>query len=331
MKITQFFFSILSILFFAACGGSKEAQPVSYPSWYMNLPNNNGTSLYGVGEGRNIDEAKASALNAVAASLSTTVSSEFKKNESTLSFNGNENAYHSAINTIKAQVKEIEFNDYQVIENHVTAHKVIVLIEVSRARLLQQQQEKLDRFSTELTAEKKNISEQSPLQQTYLYSVQIDKAQKLQSMALLCKTINTNFDTTPYLRQAADIKQAKNDAMNNTKVFISADMDARVFTDVLKEGLNKAGIKTVASHADANIHIKNRFQLDEIYGFKIAKASLSLSIKDANQKTISTRSLSLSGKSRYDYEKAKANTAQVLANKIDEEGIYTLLGIKQSK
>ncbi len=325
----KYLYSFITVLLFVACGGSKDPQVISYPSWYLNPPQNNSSSLYGVGDGRDISEAKTSALNAIAASLSTTVSSEFKKSESTQSFNGNENAYHSALNTIKAQVKEIEFNDYQIVQNQIVSGKVLVLVEVSRTALFQKQLEKLDRYSSELENEQKNISRLSPLKKAFLYSEQITKTQKLQSMALLCKTINATFDTGPYFKQAADIKQAKNDAINSTKVSLSADSEGLMFLNSLKEGLNKAGIKTVVRQADAHIHINNRFQLDEIYGFKIAKASLTFSTKDAQRKTIATRSLTLSGKSRYDYEKAKANATQALSNKINEEGVYALLGITQ--
>lgn len=324
----KFFYLIITALLFVGCGGSKEPQVISYPSWYLNPPQNNGSVLYGLGEGRDINAAKTSALNSIAASLSITVSSEFKKSESTKSFNGNENAYHSALNTIKAQVKEIEFNDYQIIQNQITSTRSFVLVEVSRAKLFQNQKEKLERFSTELAAEQKNISRQSSLQKAFMYSNQVQKAQKLNSLALLAKTINTNFNINPYLQQIAKIKEVHNDSLNDTRVYISADKDAKVFIDVLKEGLNKAGIKTVSSSANASIYLKNSFQTDEIYGFKIAKASLSLSSKDANKKTIATRSIKLSGKSRYDYDKAKANAAQTLAQKIEQEGIYTLLGIK---
>jgi hypothetical protein len=324
----KYFYLVIIALFFIGCGGSKEPQAISYPSWYLNTPQNNGTSLYGVGEGRDINDAKASALNSIAASLSITVSSEFKKSESTKSFNGNENAYHSALNTIKAQVKEIEFTDYQIIQNQITSTRSFVLVEVSRAKLFQNQKEKLIRFSTELEAEQKNISRQSSLQKAFMYSKQVQKAQKLNSLALLAKTINSNFNINPFLQQIAKIKETRNDSLNNTRVYISADKEAKVFIDVLKEGLNKAGIKTVSSSANASIYLKNNFQTDEIYGFKIAKANLSLSSKDAKSKTIATRSIKISGKSRYDYDKAKANASHALAKKIEQEGIYTLLGIK---
>lgn len=314
-------------LLLIGCGGSQP-EPISYPSWYLNPPINNGSSLYGVGSGADINSAKNSALNAIAASLSLTLSSEFKKSESSQSLNGNENAYKSIQNTIKAQVKEIEFGSFQVLQNQVSQNEVLVLVEVSRAQLLQKHKEKLDRYSKELHDESHNIAQQAIFKQSFLYSKQSAKAQKLKSLALLCKTIDANFSPKPSLDQVANIKKAQNSALNNTKVSIIASKEAKLFVDTLKEGLNKAGIQTVTSNANTYIHLKNSFQLDEIYGFKIAKAALSISSKDNKQKTMATASIKFSGKSRYDYNKAKANSASILKNKIHQEGIYALLGIQ---
>jgi hypothetical protein len=100
-----------------------------------------------------------------------------------------------------------------------------------------------------------------------------------------------------------------------------------VFVAVIKEGLTKAGFKTVTRGANTSIRLKNSFQTDEIYGFKIAKATLSLLTQDSSRKNIATKTISLSGKSRYDYDKAKASAAQALKKKIETEGIYTVLGI----
>jgi len=319
--------SIFITLFIIGCGGSRQPEPVSYPSWFLNPPANDGSSLYGTGEGRDIDSAKASALNSVAASLSITVSSQFKKNESSQSFNGNENAYHSALNTVKAEVKAIEFSDYKIIQNQVVGSKALVLVEVSRFKLFTAQKEKLERFSQELKTEQNNINRQSSLKKAYLYEQNRDKTQRLTSLALLIKSINSDFDTAPYFQQTADIKQAQSDAIDDAKVSITAEPDAEVFVAVLKEGLNKAGVKIVTRGANTSIHLKNSFQTDEIYGFKIAKATLSIFTQDSSHKNIATKMITLSGKSRYDYDKAKASASQGLGKKIEAEGIYSVLGI----
>jgi len=319
--------SILIALLLIGCTGSKQPEPVSYPSWFLNPPANDGSFLYGTGEGNTIDSAKASALNSIAASLSTTVSSEFKKKESSQSFNGNENAYHSALNTVKAEVKAIEFSDYRIIQNQVTGSKALVLVEVSRFKLFNNQKEKLERLSQELTTKQSNIERQSPLKKAYLYNQNMEQTQRLTSLALLTKSINSDFDTVPYFKQAADIKQTQDNAIDDAKVSITAEPEAEVFVAVLTEGLNKAGIKTVYKGANTRIHLKNNFQTDEIYGFKIAKATLTVSTQDNSRKNIATKTITLSGKSRYDYDKAKSSAAQGLSNKIKEEGIYTVLGI----
>jgi hypothetical protein len=319
---------ILIALLLIGCGGNGQPEPVSYPSWFLNPPANDGSFLYGTGEGNTIDSAKASALNSIAASLSITVSSEFKKNESSQSFNGNENAYHSALNTVKAEVKAIEFSDYRIIQNQVTGNKALVLVEVSRFKLFKNQKEKLEHLSQELKSEQINIERHSPLKKAYLYNQNIEQTQRLKSLAILSKSINSDFDAAPYFQQAADIKQTQDNAIDDAKVSITAEPEAEVFVAVLTEGLNKAGIKTVYKSANTRIHLKNNFQTDEIYGFKIAKATLTISTQDNSRKNIATKTISLSGKSRYDYDKAKTSAAQGFSNKIKEEGIYTVLGIE---
>ncbi len=319
---------VLLTLLLIGCGGAKQPEAISYPSWYLNPPQNNGSSLYGVGEGRDIASAKISALNAIAGSLSVTVSSEFKKSESSSSFNGRENAYHSAMNTLKAEVKEIEFSDYTVVQNQALSDSIILLVEVSRSKLFNDQRAKLAQFSKELQAEQGNIARKSPLQQAYAYEQSMNKTQKLTALALLAKSINADFDTAPALAQAAQIKQSKTDALRSAKVTVTADPEASVFVDALKEGLNEAGIQTVSSGANTHIHLKNSFQTDEIYGFTIVKATLLFSTKDAQQKNIATKSIILNGKSRYDAEKAKHSAAQALTLKIRQEGIYAVVGIQ---
>jgi len=322
----RYILSLLISLTFIACGGSSKPEPIDYPSWYLNPPQNNGSFLYGVGEGSDINSAKASALSAVSASLSITVSSELKKSESSSSFNGNENTYKSVVNNVKAQVKEMEFSEYKVIKNQVLGNQFLVLVEVSRHRLFSEQKTKLDTFSNELKEEQKNIAKQDPIEQALLFSKSLQKTAKLKSLALLSKSIDTNFNTSVYTKQANAIEASKLDALNKLKVSISASNEAKVFTDALKEGLNKAGIKVVNSGANTKIKLKNSFQTDEIYGYKIAKANFSIATQSSG-KTIATNNLSLSGKSRYDYKKAKLNAANLLRAKIKKDGIFSVLGI----
>jgi len=313
-------------LTFLACGGSSKPKPMAYPSWYLNPPQNSGSFLYGVGEGSDINSAKASALSSVSASLSITVSSELKKSESSSSFNGNESSYKSVVNRVKAQVKEMEFNEYQVVKNQVLGEQFLVLVEVSRHKLFNEQKTKLDAFSNALKQEQKNIKKQVPIKQALLLDKSLQKTEKLTSLALLSKSIDATFDTAPYTQQASMLEASKQDAFNKIKISITASNEAEVFTDALKEGLNKAGIQVVTRGANTRVQLKNTFLTDEIYGYKIAKAKLSIATLSSD-KTVASNTLALSGKSRYDYKKAKLNAANLLRAKIKKDGIFSVLGI----
>lgn len=320
-------FTLALFLSFIFIGCISTPEPVAYPSWYLNPPQNNGSFLYGVGEGSDLNSAKASALSSVSASLSITVSSELKKSESSSSLNGNENSYKSVVNRVNAEVKAIEFNDYKVTKNQVINSKFLILIEVSRHKLFNEQKTKLDNYLNELKNEQQEIQKYTAIKQALLYSHNEEKTAKLKSLALLTKTVNSNFDTAPYLKEISEIKASKQDALSRVKVSVKASKEASLFLDALKEGLNKAGITTVKQGANTYIKLNNHFQTDEIYGYKIAKSSLTISTQSLD-KTLATNTLALSGKSRYDYQKAKENTAKVLRAKIKKEGIFSILGLK---
>ena len=320
--LLSFFISFI----FLACGGSSP-EPLAYPSWYLNPPQNSSSFLYGVGEGKDIATAKASALSSVSASLSTTVSSELKQTQSSHSVNGEESTSRSAISSLKTEVKAMEFSDYQVTQNQVLGNTFLVLVKVSRAQLYKDQKNKLERFALELQEERNNIKKSAPLKQVMMYDKTVQKTDKLKSLALITKTVNSSFNPHVYLEQISQLKTEKEDALNSLRVKVHTSPEAKVFMDAVKEGLNKAGIKSVTSKANTDIYLKSSFLNDEVYGYKISKATLSLSTK-ADNKTIASNTVVLSGKSRYNYTKAKLNSAQVLRKKIKSEGLFTILGIK---
>jgi len=328
MFILKYLLTLLIAFILVGCGGdTPKPEAVVYPSWYLNPPHNDGSFLYGVGEGNDINVAKASALSFIAESLSLTVSSELKKSDSSSRYNGNENTYSSVVSSLKTQAKEMEFSEYQIIKNEQVGSKIILLVKVSRHKLFEDQKAKLELFSNDLKAEKKSISKYPILKQALLYKQRAQKQHTLKSLALLGKTINSGFDTSAYIHQAAEVADASQDALNTVKISITASRQAEIFVEAIKEGLNNAGIKTGSKNSNTQLHLENAFQLDEIYGFKIAKSRLSLSTKEKN-KTIATNALVLSGKSRYDYNKAKLSANTVLRQKIKEEGIFSILGVQ---
>ena len=322
---------ILSVLFafiFIGClGGSKTPEPVSYPSWFLNPPQNNGSFLYGVGEGANVNEAKASALSSVSQSLSLSVSSQLKKSETSNRYNNTESTYSSVVSSLQTQTKEMEFSDYTIVKNAQLGPKIVLLVEVSRQKLFSDQLEKLNLFVQDIEAQNKSIAKQSLIEQALLYKKARSKAPKLKSLALLCHTIDSNFDTQPYLKKMNEIANTSDNALHKVDAVIKPSKEAQVFVNALKQGLNQEGLKVGTSHAKTQIFMQNVEQFDEIYGFKIAKCRVSFNVKEG-KKTVATRTITLTGKSKYDYEKARINASNILSNMIKKEGVFSILGIQ---
>ncbi len=324
----KYLFLVVSLVFLMGCGGSEpQVQPQSYPSWYLNPPGNDGAFLYGVGKGADINQAKAAALSFVSESLSITVSSEFKKSESSTRYDGGSSSFSSAVSSIKAQAKEMEFSEYKIINNQQMGSDILLLVQVSRQRLFNDQKTKLERYSKELKAEAKQISKAPVIQQASLYKARAKKQYTLKSLALLAQTINKDFNIDAYLQQAQEVAVAEHSAQDRLKVAITASKQMQVFVDVLKEALNKEGIKVSAKGANTHVYLNGSFQKDEVYGFKIAKANLAITCKQ-DGKSVASNSVIVSGKSRYDYDKAEQDAGNLLRLKIAKEGLFPLLGVK---
>jgi len=321
----KYFLALCLSLFFIGCS-DKKPNAITYPSWYLSFPTNNSLSLFGVGQGADINVAKASALSYISDSLSLTISSNLQKSERSHRSNGEEDIFISVSSSLHAQAKEIEFSQFKIIRNEQIGSTFVVLIEVSREELFNDYRSKLNLFSKELRDEEANISHYPFIKQGLLYKKRAFKSSQLRSMALLTQIINPQFNVRTYIEQSRKVAEASQRVLNKVKVYIHASNEAWLYIDSITKGFNDVGIKTGFNDATTHVYIKNKFKMANIYGFSIAKATLVFDTK-LNKEVISSNTLILSGKSKYDYPSAKNDTNELLRRQIDREGIFSILGL----
>lgn len=329
MKI---FIALFFSIFILGCS-SKEIKPVDlnlYPTWFINPTLSDNSHLYGLGEDYNLEAAKNSALASIASSLSTTINSTFTKIESSDSLNHVETVNSSIINQINADSSNIEFTHFKILKSETISNKFIVLVEVSRYKLFTSYKNKLDSLFNSISTDLIDINEKDPLTKASIYSRNIDLVPKLTSLITISKTINQRFNTKPYFNKIISLQKSLNKAISKVKINVSSDTDSKLFTKTIIEALNNINVSIVDSHkANAFIRIENNFFTDELFGFKIAKANLTISSSNLNRYTISTNNISITGKSRYNHLKAKQNCALVLRKKIHQDNIFHILGFNK--
>jgi len=327
MKIfIVFIFSI----FFIGCSSNKNIELNSYPSWYLNPIISDDSYLYGTGEDYTLEAAKNSALASIASSLSTTINSTFSKIESSNTLNEVETVNSSIINQINADSADIEFTHFKILKNETASNKFVVLVQVSRYKLFTFYKNKLDSLFDSIYNDLKDVNKKDPLTKASIYSRNLDLVPNITSLITISKSINNHFNTKPYFDKIISLQTSMNKAISKVKVSISADSNSTFFINTIKEALNDIDISIVDSNkANSFVHIKNNFLNDELFGFKISKANLTLSYSNLNKNIISTNNISISGKSRYNHLKAKENCAIVLRKKIHQDDIFYILGLKR--
>ena len=73
MLQTVFNILFMGFIFSGCINNANKSSTI--PNWYLSSPQNNLNFIYGVGEGKNIDEAKQNALNDISSRLIVSVSS----------------------------------------------------------------------------------------------------------------------------------------------------------------------------------------------------------------------------------------------------------------
>ena len=322
--------ALLFIVIFAGCGGGSAPKPQSYPQWYLNPPQSNGATLYGVGSGPDLPSAKNEALSAISANLSVTVQSQFKKSDHSIRTNNSEQTLQDVLNTVQADTKALTFSNVNVEQNSVLNDKVLILVSVDRAQLFNDQKHRLDTKTSALKTELKNAEALSSIERFIIFKKVRAEHVGIASGAELLAAIKPGFDNSAYLDFTAANDSQFDSLKHGMKLHIKSDADTKLFVAPVIDALTEEGIKVEQSQSSGKsvvIELAASTQQDTLYGYKIEKLRLSATTKTASGKTVASKQHTFSGKSRYDYTQARHQSVAKFKKKIAQDGIFTVLGL----
>jgi len=154
----------------------------------------------GKGEGATREEAINIALNSIASSISTTISSKLKIYKES----GNDSYNRDVEQTIYSDVKDISFNNYTIIKEGKRAEKYFVLLAVDNKKLAEGYS---NRINQKLKSLKRELQHPSLLRR-YLILNRYN-LQELLSQSYLMKSIDFNSPHITYIREIEELIKAK--------------------------------------------------------------------------------------------------------------------------
>lgn len=298
----------------------------SYPDWYLNPPENSHSSLYGVGEGYDLNSATKLALKNISEKIVVTLSSESSIYQAESTAGYVEDAEYS----IDEKTEEITFNNYKTLKTHALGGRFFALVEVNKQELIRNQKKELDKVEDEIDElDKSSKRKNSLVRMAALTSIR-KEIPKAETRVKVLDSLNPSFNDQAYWNKYSDFNREYTKLMNDIQFYIKTnDRFDKKAGSVFKKYLNQKGIKVADKFSTdlVILDIYSTVSTQKIYGSYMSKAKLHFSLI-ARGRTVKSNSLDLKGNSVINREEAKNSAIKQLDEKISEEGIFKIFRLE---
>lgn len=328
-------FVILStiLLLFSGCGTQKRvvvAKPKELPSWYKTPMHSSSSTLYGVGEGESRDEAIANALNAMASTLSVSISSEFKTKS--VVKEGEDESYRStSINEVKSSVKKIRISSYEVVESEQLGFKkYIALVKSDKRKLFESLREELNQKFKIIDDKRAEIQNYNAIKQLSIYKEAKNSVVDVPNTLIVMNVLQKDFDDSVYLRKLKEVDKRYEQLLSSITFSVQSNSQAENLIAAIRKGLSakKLILKKGSGKMHFNIYISSTAQNASSYGFSLVRSAIAITVKDSTGAVIGSNKLNITGQSTQGYAIAKENVAAKLNAMVKKEGIAKVLGLE---
>ncbi len=321
---------LASIVLLSGCGKSNERVVVKekrLPLWYIQPPASNAGEIYGVGDGKDKQEALSNALASLLATLSVSISSKYSAKS--VVHEGRANRHNATyVNETQSEVQKIRISNYEVLQSaKLGFKKYAVLIKVDRIKFFQTLQKEIDQEFALIASWEKNRADKNALEQLLFYKRALQNLSDLQNRLLVMSVLNERFQSQKYLQRYGKLQNKKDKLLQSITFWITSDY--RPLSGVIEKGLSskKLKIKNLHNAYHFTIYLKSNMQRAISYGFYIARSQINISVKDNSGNILATNVLNIAGQSSQSYTIAKQDVAKKLSRQIDKEGIAKILNL----
>lgn len=314
---------------FIACSNNELSVAANksneIPSWYLNPTLNSDVYLYGVGEGKTLQEAKNSALNDIASRLSVTINSTINQYKQSVSYNNSLGSYQKNITeNINVEVKAIKFTNATIEQSQAAANSIFVLMKVSKQELFNTYKTEFDLSentinSTLLANKTKPLLEQISTLQTLNETIE-----KARSQALILNAINNAFDSNSYLINYNTIQNNATALKDKVRIKLSTNESQRLFANEFIDVLNQNGYKIASSQPNVEIQLNSTLNDSMALGWYIIKATTSVSVI-SDGRIISNHTISSVGRSSSSTQNALVNASKTFKLEVQKKGLNSIL------
>lgn len=299
--------------------GQKEA-----PSWVRSPPGDTSAVLYGVGDGRDLDDARRAALRDVAAKLRVSISATIDA-QVTVS---NDLVDRSSKSKISEEVRKTTFAKHQLEKTENHSQGVYALVSVDRQLLLAETRSKLEEKSRALRAGLDNARGLTGLERLRLSSQLKPLTEDMADLLSLMSSVSPEFSRETYIKQVEAGRRLNDDALHGLSFHLQyrpADQDV---ANLLRQMMSESEYRLVeGGQAAGVVHVSTESRGQVIYGSTLVRLSVHVSLRSGKGSVFSQKEYHAEGSSSVGHDAARQAAIRKLADELKSRGIAVVLGL----
>lgn len=321
---------LLILLFLSSCIAINSGQMQkldSLPEFYLSAKQNNLSFLYGVGAGYNLNSATKSALSNASSKLMTNISA----NNKLLAKSYNENVSEQYRSQINEKLEKITFNNYQISNSANFKDKIYVEVEIDRNNFIKQNAIKLNNLNKRFKNLSNNLEQKNIIDQYRNLSKIQNKLNEAKILNIILDSIK--YKEINYQENYKHYNSYQNDFDNLLeKMLFKIDPKSnRSLAKIIKKAFSDQKIKTTNKNIKSKNLVTIKIEMEEIsnkiYGSFIVKLRVNFALINQD-KILASNFIEASGSSVISKMEAKNSAIIAIHQKIKEESIENVLGIK---
>ena len=326
------FILLLALFILSGCSSKKRvvATPKTLPTWYANEMKSNARTLYSVGEGEDKAGALANALNAMASTLSVSISSEFSM-KSVVQDGEVSSIQRDSKNEVNSQVKAIRISNYQIINTKEFGfQRYLVAISADKKSLFSSLNKEISQEFDIIQTKYEESLQFNLIKRLSLYKNAKESMARLKNTLIVMNSLNPSFNDESYVKQAQEIEHRYDFLLSKITFSIDASTQAKKLVPSIANGLSLSKYK-MSQKVKSKNHFRIRLRASTVkassHGFTLARSAISITVEDYKGEVIGSNKLNITGQSTQGYEIAKENVSVKLNAKVIEDGIEKIIGL----
>jgi hypothetical protein len=313
--------SIILLIFLAACGfmHSAQASGSEPPAWVTEPPKDNQETMWGVGEGNDLDLAKRSALKDVAARLRVAISAQVESSVTVKQ----DKVDRFASTRISEDVQRTEFKNYKLEKSAFVGQSYYALVSIDRRAFIADAQQRLAAAEKEIAIRLADCETGSAIEKFIARQKALPWIEKAVAVSQDLSAADSAFDISRLINHQAELSKAKS-AAGELIFDIQAGKDNLDVANTLRTFLNESGMRV--GSGGTSLVVDTRAAQDMIYGAHTVQLRINLSVLDSHDRNLASKEFTTLGSSMTSQQMARQAALKKLGEKLREAGPLVALG-----